>query len=190
MSLNIAVADDEVDMRDFYERILGLLGHRVVVAAGSGRELVDYCLRCRPDLIITDITMPEMNGDEAVEAICRDEPLPVIVVTAHHDSGRLTGAKSRHITAYLIKPIGRRDLEATIGPTMRRFDCFRRLRLEARDGLQADADQRDFERAARLLMRTSGLDQHAAYERLYSMAVEGERRLAEASRWVLDTANR
>jgi two-component system, response regulator PdtaR len=186
--LNIAVADDEVDMRDFYKRMLAFLGHRVIIAASNGRELVEHCHRQRPDLIITDITMPEMNGDEAVTEICREEPLPVIVVTAHHDSGHLARSGSEYFTAYLIKPIGRKDLEATIGPTMRRFDYFRRIRTEAIDGLQAAADRREFELAAALLMRTAGIDEHDAFDRLHSMAVEGNRRLVEASRSLLNGA--
>jgi len=174
-------------MRDFYMRMLAFLGHRVIVAASNGRELVEHCRRQRPDLIITDITMPEMNGDDAVAEICRDESLPVIVVSARH-TAHLARSGSEHVTAYLIKPIGRKDLKATIGPTMRRFGYFRRIRTEAVDGLQAVADRQIFGQAAALLMRTAGIDEHDAFDRLHLSAVDGNRRLVEASQSVLDGA--
>ena len=52
-SLKIAVADDELDMRDYFQQILPLLGHQVVAVAQTGRELVDLCATTRPDLVIT-----------------------------------------------------------------------------------------------------------------------------------------
>jgi CheY-like chemotaxis protein len=77
-TLSIAVAADEPRMRDYYCSKLSLLGHRVVVAARDGREMVELCRNSRPDLIITDITMPEMDGIDAVHEISRGEPIPII----------------------------------------------------------------------------------------------------------------
>src|SRR3954471_10718118 len=50
-SLKIAVADDKLDMRDYFQRILPLLGHQVVAVAQNGRELVDLCAETPPDLV-------------------------------------------------------------------------------------------------------------------------------------------
>ena len=50
--LKIAVADDEVDMRDYFQKMLPLLGHQVVSVAATGQELVDNCRRNPPDLVI------------------------------------------------------------------------------------------------------------------------------------------
>jgi response regulator NasT len=68
-SLRIAVADDELDMLDFYQRILPQSGHTVVAVAATGRELVQQCSEQHPDLIITDIRMPNMDGIEAAIAV-------------------------------------------------------------------------------------------------------------------------
>ena len=67
-SLRIAVADDEADMRDWFERILPTLGHQVVSVAENGRELVEHCRTLNPDLAITDVKMPEMDGIDAAQA--------------------------------------------------------------------------------------------------------------------------
>jgi len=56
--LRIAVADDELDMRDYLQAILPCFGHIVVAVASTGRELVEKCRAERPDLVITDIKMP------------------------------------------------------------------------------------------------------------------------------------
>ena len=57
--LRISVADDEPDMREYYQHMLTHLGYRVVSCSANGRELVDECLRQLSDVVITDIKMPE-----------------------------------------------------------------------------------------------------------------------------------
>ena len=125
-ALSIAVADDEPRMRDYYCSTLPLLGHRVVVVARDGCEMVEGCRNTRPDLIITDIKMPDMDGIDAVREICRGEPIPIILVSAYHDAELLDRAGREHILAYLVKPIKQADLEAAISIAMQRFEEFRR----------------------------------------------------------------
>jgi response regulator NasT len=187
LSLAIVVADDEVDMRDFYSRILAFLGHRVIAVATTGRELVELCRLQLPELIITDITMPEMNGDEAVAEICRESPIPVIVVTALDDAGRHARSRNEHVTAYLVKPIGRKDLEKSIPLAMRRFDGHRQLFLEAGDGKHASVDRQMLEQAAARLANDEGIDECDAYVRMQSAAAESKRRLADVARSALNS---
>ena len=107
-TLRIAVADDEPRMREFYKEVLPLLGHEVVCAASSGRELIAGYQASRPNLIITDIRMPDLNGIEAVREIWRQEPVPIILVSAHDDAELLNQAGEYHVLAYLVKPIKNR----------------------------------------------------------------------------------
>ena len=130
-ALSIAVADDEPRMRDYYCSTLPLLGHRVVVVAKDGCEMVERCRNTRPDLIITDIKMPDMDGIDAVREICGVEPIPIILVSAYHDADLLDRAGREHILAYLVKPIKQADLEAAISVAMQRFEEFQALRKEA-----------------------------------------------------------
>ena len=74
-SVRIAVADDEPRMRQFYEEVLPVLGHQVVCSAETGKELVDGCQMSRPELVITDIKMPDMDGIEAAFQICSTDSL-------------------------------------------------------------------------------------------------------------------
>ena len=74
MPLRIAVADDEPDMREYFERILPRLGHEVVAVAATGTELVEQCRRERPDLVITDIKMPDMDGRDLFAELQKNKP--------------------------------------------------------------------------------------------------------------------
>jgi CheY-like chemotaxis protein len=113
-SLRIAVADDEPVVRDYFRRILPLLGHEVVAAASNGRELVENCREHRPDLIIADVRMPDMDGDEAIHSIFLDRPTPFILVSAYSKPANISDELAAVGWTYLTKPIKRDDLEEAI----------------------------------------------------------------------------
>jgi response regulator NasT len=184
-SLRIAIADDEDDMRDYFREILPVLGHQVVVAARTGRELVDLCRAERPDLVITDIKMPDMDGIDAAAQLYRDLPVPVILVSAYHDPGLIQRAEADHILAYLVKPIKAADLDPAIAIAMRRFEQFRTLRREAADLRQALEDRKVIEKAKGLLMKKTGLDEHDAFRRLQKLASEKNRKLVDIAQMIL-----
>src|SRR6476646_5151628 len=140
--LRIAVADDEADMRDFFERMLPLCGHEVVSLAETGKELVEHCQTLHPDLVITDIKMPDMDGIDASTQICRDRPTPVILVSAYHDPQLVHRAEADHVMAYLVKPIGQADLGPAIAVAISRFQELQALRKETGDLKQALADRK------------------------------------------------
>src|SRR2546426_9047355 len=123
-SLRIAVADDEPRIQQYFRRILPLLGYEVVCVAGTGQELVDECRTLRPDLVITDIKMPDMDGIDAATQLYNEWPVPVILVSAYHDAGLIERAEADHIMGYLVKPIKQADLVPTIAIAMRRFEQF------------------------------------------------------------------
>jgi CheY-like chemotaxis protein len=112
--LRIAVADDEADMREYFGRILPLLGHEVVAIASTGEGLVDVCRRFAPDAVITDVKMRDMDGLDAVRAIREERPVPVIVVTGYQDRAHRTRAHALDVSAYLLKPVKRADLEQAL----------------------------------------------------------------------------
>ncbi len=110
-ALRIVVADDEVDIRDYLEVLLPRLGHKVVGLAENGQQLVALCLRERPDLVITDVTMPEMSGLEAADMVANTMAVPFIIVSAQEQNEL---GNNPLIVDYLLKPVGRPELEAAI----------------------------------------------------------------------------
>jgi response regulator NasT len=183
--LRIAVADDEPDMRDYFAKILPRLGHQVVALARDGRELVEQCRAVRPDLVITDIKMPEMDGIDAAIALYKDTPLPVVLVSAYHDADLIQRAEADHIMGYLVKPIKQADLGPVIALAMRRFEQFQELRKEASDLRQALEDRKLIERAKGILMKKAGLDEASAFRRLQKLASDKNLKLAEVARILL-----
>jgi response regulator NasT len=128
--LRIAVADDEPDMRRYFQKALPRLGHRVVATAENGRQLIDLCLTAGPDLVITDIKMPEMDGIQAAHELYQRIAVPVILVSAYHDDELIERAEIDHIMGYLVKPIKQADLEPAILIAIRRFEQFGSVRKE------------------------------------------------------------
>jgi response regulator NasT len=184
-ALRIAVADDEQDMRDYFQKCLSRLGHQVVAVTANGRDLVERCRALRPDLVITDIKMPDMDGIEAATQIYRDRPVPVILVSAYHDAALIERAEADHILGYLVKPIKQADLEPVIGLALRRFEQFEALRKEAADLRQALEDRKAIERAKGVLMKRGQLSEQDAFRRLQKLASEKSRKLVEVAQMVL-----
>ena len=184
-SLRIAVADDEPDMRDYFQKILPRLGHQVVAVAATGRELAEQCRAAQPDLVITDIKMPDMDGIDAATHLYQEAPVPVILVSAYHEPELIARAEADHILGYLVKPIKQSDLEPTIALAMKRFEQFEALRKEAADLRQALEDRKLIERAKGLLMKKVGLDEQEAFRRLQKVAMDSNRRMAEVAQMVL-----
>jgi two-component system, response regulator PdtaR len=183
--LRIAVADDEPDMRDYFARILPCLGHRVVAVARDGQDLVNQCRAAQPDLVITDIKMPDMDGIDAAARIYRERPVPVILVSAYRDAELVKRAELDQIMGYLVKPIKQPDLEPVIALAMRRFEQFEEMRREAADPRQAQEDRKVIERAKGVLMKKGPLDEQSAFRRLQKLASEKNLKLVEVARMVV-----
>lgn len=126
--LRIVVADDEPDVREYFERVLRRLGHEVVGVAGDGKELLRICEEAKPDLVISDIKMPAMDGIDASIELYRRHPVAVILVSAHHESDMIERAVADHVQAYLVKPIKQADLEPAIALAWKRFQELESLR--------------------------------------------------------------
>jgi response regulator NasT len=183
--LRIAVADDEGIMREYLEQTLPGLGHDVVAVARNGRELVERCRKLQPDLVITDIKMPDMDGIAAATEIAGDRLIPFILVSAFHDEELMRRAAKTSVLAYLIKPIKEANLRAAIGIARSRFEEFELVRKEATDLRQTLEDRTVIERAKTILMQKLDLDEPGAFRRLQKTAMQKKKKLIEIARTVL-----
>jgi two-component system, response regulator PdtaR len=131
--LRIVIAEDEPDSLLYFQGLLSRLGHVVVATASTGRQLVDRCTEYDPDLVITDIRMPDMDGIEAASLVFQVNPVPVIVFSAFHSGPILIRAQENPVFGYLVKPIDEADLEAAIAVALGRFEDSQALRREVAD---------------------------------------------------------
>jgi response regulator NasT len=182
--LRIAIADDEKDIREYLEEVLPRLGYEVAATAASGREMAQRVRETRPDLLVTDIRMPDMDGIELASAVNREKPVPVILLSAHHDAELVRRASADHIMAYLIKPISEAHLKTAIPLAMQRFRHFQEMFEEAASLRQALDDRKLIEKAKGILMRRLRVDEEDAFRRLRMLASSQNRKLVEVSRTV------
>lgn len=108
----ILLADDHAVVRNGFRMILNATDDLEVVGeAANGREAVDLALALQPDIIVMDVTMPELNGIEATRRICEAAPRTRILALSMHKDGVYVreilraGAKG-----YLLKDSGEDDL--------------------------------------------------------------------------------
>jgi response regulator NasT len=182
--LCIAVADDEPDTREFLGELLTRLGHQVALA-GDGRQLVELCRAAPPDLVLTNIMMPEMGGIAAAAEVNRERPVPVVLVFGHHDPVSLARARAEHVVGYLVKPVRPADLEVAIALAMALFEQLQALRREAADLRQALGERKVIDQAKGVVMRRLGVGDEEAYGLLQKQANDTNRKLAEVAREVL-----
>lgn len=101
----ILFVEDEADIR---ERLAVLLKRRVksLYIAVNGKEGIEQFVEHKPDIVVTDINMPVMNGLEMAEKIKRiDENVPVIVITAYNDQNFFIDSIEIGVDRYILKPV-------------------------------------------------------------------------------------
>jgi response regulator NasT len=175
-------------MQEHYRTVLPELGHVVVAVVETGRELVETCRAQHPDLVITDIRMPEMDGIDAAARIYRDGPIPVILVSADHDAPCVRRAEANHVLSYLVKPIERAALGPAITIVMRQFEQFQEMRREVIELKAALQDRKLIEQAKGLLMKHALLDQADAFRHLQKLASDRGLKTAAVARMLLTAA--
>lgn len=164
--MRVVVADDEPIMQMYLEETLSQLGLEVVGVAGDGNELIAKCRACVPDLIITDIRMPHLDGYGAVAEICRECPMPVLFISGFDESSRMGKAEEHCIPTYLTKPVDESNLRHGIGTVLERFRQFLHVMQEEPDAQSALAWYRRVQEAIARLRRAHGLGEGEAFERL------------------------
>jgi len=112
----VVLADDNSDMRDYVSRLLAR--HYEVVAVGDGQQALEAIAARVPDLVLTDVMMPRLDGFgllAALRAAPRTRSLPVIMLSARAgEEARIEGATAG-ADDYLVKPFSGRELLARVG---------------------------------------------------------------------------
>lgn len=106
-TFTVLTVDDARLIRRNVANLLGELDVSRVLEAGNGREAIAILRQHRVDLIISDWTMPEMNGQELLEWVRANEDTqktPFIMLTAEGDQERVIAALKAGVTNYIIKP--------------------------------------------------------------------------------------
>lgn len=199
-SLRIVVADDELDMRDYFRKILPRLGHTVVAAAETGEELLAQCRAQRPNLVITDIKMPGIDGIEAARRITAEVRVPVLILTAFSQRNLIEEARDAGVAAYLVKPFQRSELVPAIDQAMTRVEQQWAIDAEVEASVGSAAaggtgsgtaedkleTRRMVDSAKGVLMERHGLSEADAFGFIQKTAMGTRSRMIDVSRQVLE----
>src|SRR5213080_3826295 len=151
---NILVVDDEEAIREVVSTMLESKGYRCT-AVQNGRVAQDQVKKVTPDLVLSDMIMPEMDGIRLLEWMRQYDPeVPVIMVTAIHDISTALEAIRRGAYDYILKPFEKDQLFLGVGRALQ----HRRLIIENRN-YQRNLEQLVEERTAQLTAKHVELEQ-------------------------------
>jgi AmiR/NasT family two-component response regulator len=184
-SLRIVIAEDE------YLCLIGLvtslkqLGHEIIGEACDGEEFVKMVLEKKPDLIITDINMPILDGIEAIKRINEQSFIPSIIVTAYHDKELVERATKQGIFNYLIKPVDELDLKIAIQVVMSKFEEFKNIKGKLDETEKSLKGRKYIEKAKGILMDRFGLNESKAMNRLQKMSKDSNKKMADVAKGII-----
>ncbi len=170
--LRIVIADNESIIRMDLREMLEEAGHEVVGESFNGIKAVELTRQLRPDLVIMDIKMPEMDGITASKIIADEKLAPVILLTAFSQKDIVAKAKDSGVLAYLVKPIQESSLFPAIEIALSRFEEIKQLESDLKDIKGSLEMRKTLDRAKGVLMDAYNLTESEAYRRIqkYSMA--------------------
>jgi response regulator NasT len=135
--------------------------------------------------VVIDTRLPDGGGVELALALCRDRPVPVVLVAAEPDAGAVWGAAECHVLGYVAKPLRPEALGAAIAVAARSGERLRLLADEAEQLRQRLAERKVVERAKGAVMRYSGVTEEDAYRRLRRLATARGQKLIDVAQAVL-----
>nr|WP_274703512.1 response regulator [Chloroflexus aurantiacus] len=185
-AIRILIAEDNDLVSLTLEDQLKGLGYEVVGIARTGTEAVMLASRLKPDLVIMDIRMPEMDGTEATARIRDQTGIPVVMLTAFADKETIRRAEAAGALAYLVKPVNEQELPPAITIALARHREIQNLRnenLELQEALEA---RKLIERAKGILMQRLGLSERDAYERLRQRARDKRTKMKDIAQAIIE----
>ena len=159
------------------------LGYLVVGDAADGRSAVHLARELRPDIVIMDIKMPDMDGIEAAQILTEERVAPVLLLSAYSQQELVQRAQKAGVAGYMVKPFRESDLTPSIEVALARFSEFRQMEREAENLRDALETRKAVDRAKGILMDTQGLSETEAFRRIQKMSMNNRksmRSVAEA----------
>jgi response regulator NasT len=181
----IIIAEDESIPRMDLREMLENLGYAVVGEAADGRTAVELARELRPDLVVMDIKMPEMDGIAASRVLAEERIAPVLLVTAYSHRELVDDAKEAGVLAFVTKPYGEAQLVPAVEVALARFREFRALEKELGDTRTALETRKLVERAKGALMDRHGLKEDEAFRRIQKLSMNSRKSMREVAEAIL-----
>ena len=133
----VLVADDDPNIRLLLQKQLELEGYKVITAAG-GESAIALARRERPDLVLLDLMMPDIDGLEVCRTLRQEMVIPIIMLTAKGtDTDKVVGL-TIGADEYITKPFSLIELTARVKANLRRVDRLKRSMVESPNRISID----------------------------------------------------
>jgi response regulator NasT len=181
----VVVAEDESLIRMDIVETLRDQGFDVVGEAGDGNRAVELAFELRPDLIVMDIKMPDLDGLSAAEKIS-ELKIPVVLLTAFSQQELVTRAAEVGAMAFLVKPFSPQDLIPAIEIAISRHSQLIALETEVADLGEGLETRKLVERAKGVLSEKMKLTEPEAFRWIQKASMDRRLSMADVARTVLE----
>jgi response regulator NasT len=181
----IVVAEDESLIRMDIVETLKAQGFDVVGEAGDGLKAIELAKELKPDLMVMDIKMPDMDGLSAAEQIAKLR-IPVVFLTAFNQQELVTRASEVGAMAFLVKPFSPEDLLPAIEVALSRFQQLTQLESEVSDLTERLETRKLVERAKGVLGVQMGLSEPDAFRWIQKAAMDRRIGMVDVARTIID----
>ena len=181
----IVVAEDESLIRMDIVETLRDKGFDVVGEADDGLRAIELARELKPDLMVMDIKMPDMDGLSAAEQIAKLR-IPVVFLTAFNQQELVARASEVGAMAFLVKPFSPEDLFPAIEVAFSRFQQLTQLESEVSDLTERLETRKLVERAKGVLGVQMGLSEPEAFRWIQKAAMDRRIGMVDVARTILD----
>jgi AmiR/NasT family two-component response regulator len=181
----VIIADDESIIRMDLREMLTNLGYLVVGEVGDGQSAVNLARELKPDIVVMDIKMPDMDGIEAATVLTQEKIAPVLLLTAFSQKELVDRAREAGVAGYIVKPFRESDLGPSIEIALARFAEFRALEAEVGDLEEALETRKIVDRAKGILMDTQALKEAEAFRKIQKMSMNTRRPMKEVAEAII-----
>lgn len=181
----VIIADDESVIRADLREMLTNLNYLVVGEAGDGESAVNMARQLKPNVVIMDIKMPDMDGIEAASIMTREKIAPVLLLTAYAQRDLVDRAKEAGVVGYLVKPFREQEIVPAIEIALARFSEFRELEKEVGDLNETLETRKLVDRAKGILMDTQGLTEQEAFRKIQKMSMNSRKPMKEIAQAIV-----
>jgi response regulator NasT len=181
----IVVAEDESLIRMDIVETLKDQGFDVVGEAGDGLKAIELAKQLKPDLMVMDIKMPDMDGLSAAEQIAQLR-IPVVFLTAFNQQELVSRASEVGAMAFLVKPFSPDDLLPAIEVAISRHQQLTQLEMEVSDLTERLETRKLVERAKGVLGVQMGLSEPDAFRWIQKAAMDRRIGMVDVAKTILD----
>ena len=181
----IVVAEDESLIRMDIVETLKDQGFDVVGEAGDGIRAIELAKALKPDLMVMDIKMPDMDGLSAAEQIAHLR-IPVVFLTAFNQQELVTRASEVGAMAFLVKPFSPEDLLPAIEVALSRHQQLTQLESEVSDLTERLETRKLVERAKGVLGVQMGLSEPEAFRWIQKASMDRRIGMVDVAKTILE----